>query len=463
MKAVQTVVSGGNTARQCRTERADIRQPWPMVRFLCVCVWGFLFLISWPLQAQTTGTGTINGTVTDSTGAVIPEAKVTATLTSTGIGRVTTTNSDGLYVFPAMRSGTYAITVEAAGFATLRQENVVLDSDSTKTANLSTKLSTASETVTVTTAPPAIETSSGAVGDLISGAQVQDLPLNGRNFTQLLTVGTGASSTQTGTRMGVGQEGNPLLSLNGGRITSNAFLFDGVLAMDTGGNRGVNVFPPMEAIQEMQVHTSNYTADIGSYGYGSVNLITRSGGSSYHGDLYEVMANSVFNATNYFAKSVAPLIDNNFGYDLGGRVFPGVKGDVAQKTFFFWSEGWDRRSGPELTSFVAPPQSTFTALVPTTAMRGGDFSALSTKLKNPATGLPYTNNQVTNIDPNATLLMNAYIPQPNSTGTSNYVVSPRSQTSWTEELIRIDSGVRNNDMIMGRFVHDSWTEVSFIL
>lgn len=408
--------------------------------------------------AQSTGTGTINGTLTDATGAVIPSARVTATLISTGVSRVTTTNDTGLYVIPALRSGTYEISVEAAGFAIVHQQNVVLDSDSTKTVNLSTKLSSTTETITVTTAPPAIETSSGAIGDLISGRQVQDLPLNGRNFTQLLTVGTGASSPQTGIRTGVGQEGNPLLSLNGGRITSNAFTFDGVLAMDTGGNRGVNVFPPTEAIQELQVHTSNYTADIGSYGYGSVNLITRSGGSSYHGDLYEVMANSVLNATNYFAKSVAPLIDNNFGYDLGGRLLPGLKKDIAQKTFFFWSEGWDKRSGPELTSFVAPPQSTFTALVPTTAMRGGDFSALSTQLKNPATGLPYINNQVTNIDPNAVILMNAFIPEPNSTGTSNYVISPRSQTSWREELIRIDSTVRNNDMIMGRYVHDSWSQ-----
>jgi hypothetical protein len=413
--------------------------------------------------AQSTGTGTINGTVTDNTGAVIPGAKVTATLISTGVSRVTTTNDTGLYVIPALRAGTYEITVEAKGFAVLHQQNIVLDSDSTKTVTLSTKVSSSTETITVTTAPPAMETSSGAIGDLISGTQVQDLPLNGRNFTQLLTIGTGASSPQTGTRMGLGQEGNPLLSINGGRITSNAFTFDGVLAMDTGGNRGVNVFPPMEAIQEMQVHTSNYTADIGSYGYGSINLITRSGGSSYHGDLYDVMANSALDATNYFAKSVAPLVDNNFGYDVGGRLLPHAKSDIAQKTFFFWSEAWDKRSGPELTSFVAPPQSTFTALVPTNQERTGNFSDISTQLKNPATGLPYTNNQITNIDPNVQILMNAFIPKPNSLAKSNYVISPRSRTSWSEELIRIDSTVRNSDILMGRFVHDSWNQDQAIM
>ena len=414
---------------------------------------------------QTTGTGTINGTVTDSTGAVIARAQVTATQVATGLSRSTRTNSTGFYVLPALRAGTYVLLAESAGFASVQQENIVLDADSTKTVDFSTKVSSQSETIKVTTAPANIETSSGAIGDLISGNQISDLPLNGRNFTQLLTVGTGASSPQTGTRMGTGQEGNPLLSLNGGRINDNAFTFDGILAMDTGGNRGVNVFPPMEAIQEMQVHTSNYTAEIGSYGYGSVNIITRSGGSSYHGDLYEILANNVLDARNYFSTSVAPLLDNNFGYDLGGRVLPRAQGSIARKTFFFWSEGWDKRSGPELTSFTTAPQGTFTALVPTQAMRMGDFSALlpATQLYNPATGDAYRDNIVTNIDSNAIILMNTFIPLPNSKGASNFVVNPRSQTNWTEELIRVDSGVSANDSIMGRFAHDAWSQNQAIM
>ena len=412
--------------------------------FVCL----LLLIVGTVCAGQTTGTGTIDGTVTDSTGAVIAGAKVTATRVATDISRSTKTNSDGFYVLPALRAGTYEILAESAGFASIQQENVVLDADSTKTVDFSTKVGSHSETIEITTAPPNIETSSGAIGDLISGNQISDLPLNGRNFTQLLTVGTGVSSPQTGTRMGTGQEGNPLLSMNGGRINDNAFTFDGILAMDTGGNRGVNVFPPMEAIQEMQVHTSNYTAEIGSYGYGSVNIITRSGGSSYHGDSYEVLANNVLDARNYFSTTVAPLIDNNFGYDLGGRVLPRAQGSVARKTFFFWSEGWDRRSGPELTSFTTPPQSTFTALVPTTDMRMGNFSALlpATQLRNPTTGAAFPGNMVNSIDPNAVILMNAFIPLPNSPASSNYVVNPRSQTSWREELIRVDSSVSEHNI-----------------
>lgn len=420
-----------------------------------------MFVIS--LSAQTTGTGTINGTITDATGARIANANVIATQVSTGLSRSTVTNNDGLFVLPALRSGTYTLQVEAQGFAPIRQENVVLDSDSTQTVDLSTKVGGANETVEVSTAPPALNSSTGALGDLISGTQVTELPLNGRNFTQLLTLGTGVSSSQTGLRMGTGQEGNPLLSINGGRQNANAFTFDGILAMDTGGNRGVNLFPPMEAIQEMQVHTSNYTADIGSYGYGQVNIVTRSGGSIFHGDAYDVFANDALNARNFFNTSKPPLRDNNFGYDVGGPLFPHSSGNVRKGLFFFFSEAFDKRSGPELTSFTSPPQSTFTAIVPTLAQRSGDFSGISQTIYNPATGLPYAGNKITNIDPNAQILLDAYFPDPNTTSSTNYVVSPKSRTNWREELIRVDSTLGEHDTIMARFAHDAWSQDQAII
>jgi hypothetical protein len=144
------------------------------------------------------------------------------------------------------------------------------------------------------------------VGTLVSGVQVQELALNGRNFTQLLTLGPGVTSEQTGLRMGVGQEGNPLMSVNGGRINDTQFTYDGILAMDTGGNRGLDLFPPMEAIQEVQVHKSNYTADAGSYGYGQVNVVTRPGGRDFHGAVYEINGNSAFDARNLFTSSGCP-------------------------------------------------------------------------------------------------------------------------------------------------------------
>ena len=106
------------------------------------------------------------------------------------------------------------------------------------------------------------------MGTIATGAQVSELSFNGRNYSQILTLGTGIASENTGHRMGVGQEGNPLMSVNGGRITNTKFTYDGIIAMDTGGNRGLDLFPPMDALAEVQIKTSNYTADSGSYGYG---------------------------------------------------------------------------------------------------------------------------------------------------------------------------------------------------
>ncbi|RZU41292.1 TonB-dependent receptor [Edaphobacter modestus] len=412
--------------------------------------------------AQSSGSGTLSGTVTDTSGAVISNADVTVLQSATGLERSTKTNSNGFYSLPALRAGDYVVRAQAPGFGRVEQLGVVLQSDTTRTINLQLVVGGASDTTTVTADAPAIETSEGSLNTIITGTQLRELATNGRNFTQFLSLGTGVSSSQTGQRMGVGQEGNPLTSVNGGRINSNAFTYDGILAMDTGGNRGLNLFPPMEAIQEIQVHKSNYTADIGSFGYSQVNIVTRSGGEKYHGDLYEVFSNDALNARNYFNTVKPPLHDNNFGYDFGGHLLPGAKGSFARNLFFFWSQAFDRRSGPELTSFTSAPQSTFTATTPTAAQRAGNFAG-SAPITNPDTGLPYAGNQITNIDPNATLLLNAYFPLPNSNSSSNYVISPKSQTSWREELIRIDATLSPSDTVTLRYAHDAWSQQQAIL
>lgn len=423
--------------------------------------------LAFSAMGQTAGTGTIAGTLTDSSGARLAGAKVTVTESSTHLSRSTISNAEGLYVLPALRSGTYEVLVESAGMAPKRQGSVVLDADSTRTVDISTAVGGSTDIITVSTAPPAIEASSGALGGLISGMQITELPLNGRNFTQLLTLSSGVSSSQTGLRMGTGQEGNPLLSINGGRQNANAFTFDGVLAMDTGGNRGVNLFPPPEAISEIQVHTSNYTAEIGSYGYGQVNIVSRGGTATYHGDLYDVFANDALNARNYFNTQKPPLHDNNFGYDVGGPLFPRAADGVKKELFFFFSQAFDKRSGPELTSFTSPPQSTFTGAVPTVAMRTGDFSALTTTIKNPATGLAYPGNKITNIDPNALILLNTYIPLPTNLagvgGSTNWVSSPKSLTNWREELGRLDMNFGQNNSVFLRYAHDAWSQQQAIL
>ena len=410
-----------------------------------------------PLVAQSMGTGTIKGTLTDPSGAAVVGAQVTAQQLTTGGTRSATTDGRGVYVIPDLQIGTYTVTAAAQGFQKSVQNNVHLDADTSATVNISLSVGATDQTVTVSSAAPMIQTENGEISTTVTGAQVSELSLNGRNFTQYLSFSPGVASAQTGRRMGVGQEGNPLLSINGGRINDTKFTFDGILAMDTGGNRGVNLFPPMDTIAEVQIKTSNFSADEGSYGYGLVNLITKTGGSQFHGDLYEVFGNGALNANNYFSTQRPPFHQNLFGFTLGGPIYiPGhYNAKDKSKTFFFVSEGWNLRQGPQLVSFTAPPQSTFTATTISAAQREGVFS---TPINNPATGTPFPNNTIPTIDPNAATLVSRFFPLPNRNGSPNYSYNTDSAMRWREDLVRLDQQLSQQGSFTLRYAHDNWYE-----
>ena len=416
-----------------------------------------LSVFAMKLQAQSMGTGTITGTVIDPSGSAVASAKVTALHLSTHITKTAVTNGSGNYAFTNTQIGEYEITVDVTGFKKLVQQSIHLDADSTASVDFALQLGTNQETVTVSAAPPALQTESGEVGNVVTGAQISELSLNGRNFSQFVTLSPGVASTQTGRRLGVGQEGNPLLSVNGGRVNSTKFTYDGVLAMDTGGNRGLNLFPPMDALAEVQVKTSNYAASEGSFGYGSVNVITKAGGSDFHGDLYEVFGNRDLDARNFFDNKRAPFNQNMFGGTIGGPIFiPNHYNREKNKTFFFVSEGWNRRQGPQIVAFTSPPQSTFTATTLTAAQRAGIFSGT---IKDPLGG-NFSSGTIpaSRIDPNALALLKLFYPLPNSTGSSNYVFSPDSASRWREDLVRLDQQLASNVLLTLRYAHDNWYE-----
>ncbi len=418
-----------------------------------------LFLTAAPmLVAQSMGTGTINGAVTDPSGASVAGVQITAVHASTGTTRGTTTNGQGNYVLPDLPIGTYQVRAEHSGFKTSTQENVRLDTDTTVTVNVGLELGTAQQTVTVSSAPPAVQTENGELSTLVSGAQISELSLNGRNFSQFLTFSPGVTSTQTGRRMGVGQEGNPLMSINGGRVNDTKFTYDGILAMDTGGNRGLDLFPPMDALAEVQIKTSNFSADQGSYGYGLVNIVTKAGGNEFHGDVYEIVGNNDFDARNFFDLQRAPFHQNMFGFTVGGPVFiPSHYNTSKNKTFFFVSESWNLRQGPQLVSYTQPPQSTFTATTVTAAQRAGIFGSAIT---DPTTHLRFADNTIPSslIDPNATALLNRFYPLPNRSGSPNYVATPDSASRWREDLVRGDQQFGDKVSLTLRYAHDNWYE-----
>jgi hypothetical protein len=410
------------------------------------------------LFAQSMGTGIITGRVTDATGAVVPDAKVTATDLSTGTQHGTLTNSAGVYALPALQVGRYKMTAGHQGFKTVMQQDLRLDVDSTLAINFQLEVGSAEQSVTVTEAPPPLQTSSAEMGSIATGAQVSELALNGRNFTQLLSLGTGVASQQTGRRMGVGQEGNPLMSVNGGRITNTKFTYDGIIAMDTGGNRGLNLFPPMDAVAEVEMKTSNYTADSGSYGYGMVNLVTKTGGNQFHGDLYEVNGNAAVDARNFFDNQRAPFNQNFFGFTVGGPFYiPHHYNSDKNKSFFFVSESWNLRQGPQIVSFTAPPASTFTAETVDANQRQGIFTGLAA-VKDPTTGAPFPNNIIpsTRIDPNATTLLSRFYPLPDRNGNPNFVATPDATSRWREDLYRFDQSFAQNVILTLRYAHDNW-------
>src|SRR6202030_773102 len=205
-----------------------------------------------------------------------------------------------------------------------------------------------SEEITVTGESVAqVETESSEIGATITGKQINQLELNGRNFTQLVTLAPGVVN-QTGTDDGkVGVYGNVSYSMNGGRNEYNNWELDGGDNMDNGSNATLNVYPNLEAIAEFKVLTSNYGAQYGRNGSGTVEVETKSGTNTFHGSAYEFLRNDAFNARNFFESTVPAYKKHDYGYTIGGPVFiPGLYNTDKQKTFFFWSEEWRKERVP---------------------------------------------------------------------------------------------------------------------
>src|SRR5581483_10052023 len=205
----------------------------------------------------------ITGRVTDPSGAVVPGVQITAVHLATNTARSTTTNDQGNYVLPDLQVGKYLVKAEHPGFKSFTQQNVSLDADAIATVNIALEIGTSQETVTVSSAPPAIQTESGEISNLVTGVQVSELSLNGRNFSQYLTFSPGVASAQTGTRLGVGQEGNPLLSINGGLINDTTYSSPGILVLATGYDRRADLTSTVHPLQEIEIKTSNHSAPQG--------------------------------------------------------------------------------------------------------------------------------------------------------------------------------------------------------
>ncbi len=344
--------------------------------------------------SQSSGGAQIGGIITDQSSAVVPNAEVKATQTDTGQVRTTISSANGSYVFPNLAVGPYTLEVTGQGFEHYIQSGIVLAVGNDVQVNVALQLGTVNQEVRVSAAAGMVQTQETSISELVDQRRIVDLPLNGRQATQLILLSGGsANSPAFASGGGVAlvttktYSGSVAISVAGAQATGNNFLMDGGDNNDAFSN--VNLpFPFPDALQEFNVQTSGLSAQYGLHPGAAVNIVTKSGTNQFHGDLFEFVRNGVFNARNYFATAQDTLKRNQFGGTVGGP----IKRD---KLFgFFGYQNTIQRT--------APPQTI--SFVPTQATLNGDFSAreaascqsnhTARPITNPGTGLPFANDQV---------------------------------------------------------------------
>ncbi len=413
-----------------------------------------LLMLCVPYLAQAQDTGSIGGTVTDKSGSAVAGAEVVITSTAGSLTRSTTTNTDGAYAGAGLPGATYNLSVTAKGFQKYLANGVVLDVAQKIRVDVQLTVGSVSEEVVVTGESVAqVETTSSELSTTITGKQINQLELNGRNFTQLVNLTPGVVN-QTGQDEGtVGINGNVQYSINGGRTEYNNWEMDGGDNMDNGSNATLNVYPNIEAIAEFKVLTSNYGAQYGRNGSGTIEVETKSGGKSFHGSAFEYLRNDLFNARSWEegadpSQAKAPYKKHDFGFTVGGPVYiPHHYNSDKNKTFFFYSQEWRREKNP----------STILQNVPSDAERTGDFSDLC-----PGPDCPnVANPAAVPISATGAALL-ALIPVANTTngGFPAVLQTVSLPTTWREELVRIDHNINDNYRLTFRYIHDSWQTVT---
>jgi hypothetical protein len=408
--------------------------------------------VLWTSLAWAQDTASLTGSIRDTSGAVIPGAQVTIKNVENGMTRLLKTNSAGEYVAAGLLPGRYNITVVAAGFRKYEIQGVILRVAQDARVDGILQVGDVQQEVTVNGEGAAqVNTQSSELGGTITGKEILQLQLNGRNFTQLIKLVPGVSD-QTGQDEGVvGVQGSIAYSVNGGRTEYNNWEVDGGDMLDNGSNASLNVYPSVEGIAEVQVLTSNYGAQYGRNGSGTVEVETKSGTNQFHGSAWEFLRNEMFNAHNYFDPPDTPVAGyhkHDFGYSIGGPIWK-------NHTFFFFLENWRREVVPY----------NFNSFVPSLQDRQGNFSDMCAPVNpaptdcpiDPNTGNPYPNNTIPSIDPNAQALL-PMIPLPNvgSGDTSAYQAAIPEPTHYREDMIRIDHDFNSKLRATFRAIHDSW-------
>ncbi len=391
-----------------------------------------LFLTAGIALLGQTPTGSISGSVADSSGAQIPNATVRIINISTREGRSTITGTAGNYIFPIVAVGEYTLEAEANGFKTERRNGVKLDVNQNGRVDFALQVGSTKETVEVSADVPLVDTVSVQLGETVDRDRIENLPLNGRNVYDLIGLMPGAVDVTTAV---VGTNDSNNMSVNGNRTRDNNFYLDGGQNTSQWRNGG-NMSPNPDAIAEFHLITSNFDAEYGRQPGSVLNVVTKSGTNAYHGSVFEFLRNDSVNAQNFFNVAPIPLHWNQFGGTFGGPV-------RRNKTFFFASYQGFR----EATS-----QAKNSVLVPTAAQRGGDFSSSSAakRPKDPLTNQMFPNGIIpaSRLDPVAQNILKM-IPLPNNAGGTSFTTSAAAPVTDDQGMLRVDHQISQNNHISG--------------
>lgn len=453
---------------------------------LLACALVLLLAIPFAANAQQYS-GTVTGTVTDPSGAAVAGAEVTISSASTGVSSTAMTSDLGVFSFAQLTAGSYEVHVKHASFKEFIAKGVEVHVSTVTEVNAKLELGAASEMVTVEASDVQVQTTSAAVGEVVEGTQVRELPLNGENFMGLVTLSPGVSPAQTFDSRDKGLSGGSDFSVNGNPYTNNLFLVDGVNNNDVGSNRTILIYPSVDAIAEFKMLRNSYGPEYGQASGAIISINTKSGENKFHGGVFYSGRNDALDANDFFSNKngtgKAELRRNDYGYNFSGPI-------IKDKLFFWWNEEWNKEIRGQ----------SFAACVATQNEVNGDFTAdVNAAIASLNAGAASTANTTCNAQPPATfknngttanpnfvatstipvadqaagkpfavgtpdaagVLLASFYPLPNITGATgganNWRASEPNKLDWREENVRGDYDVTKKHRITFRYTHDAWT------
>jgi hypothetical protein len=402
-----------------------------------------VLLASLSAWAQTS-TSLIQGTITDASGAPVPNARVTATLANTDTNYSTVANESGNYVIPDIRPGEYTITADAPAFKRTRRSGVVINVNQRARVDLALQVGDVQESVQVAADVTNVDTYTASINETVDSRRIADLPLNGRQALQLQALLPGVVPAAQGQAASfIALNTYLTFSINGTRPSASLYMLDGGVNMDMYNNTPA-AFPNPDAVQEFTVQSTNYTAAVGGTPGAAVTVVTKSGSNAYHGEVYEFLRNDYLNTRNFFAAGKPSLRKNQFGGNAGGPV-------RRNRTFFFGAYEGNRERRPVTSS---------SSVVPSALERQGDFSQSRLSagpVRDPLTNELFPNNIIpaSRLDPVAQNFTNDFLPLPNLSGNRySYTASlPYTDNQFTG---RLDHNLSSRSRLMLRYFYDDY-------